>query len=244
MAGNRLFRKLTQKGFFPVHVAEVGVYLPETSNVYDFTLAGVRSTLVEPDPGSVAMIRAHFAGRNNVSVHPVAVYDTGGTLELVKRGASTYAAVIENSPAVVNDEYRLQEADRFVVSAVTFDTIDDGTIDVLSVDIEGGEWFAIKHMVSRPAVISLETHGALYKNPYMAEINAWMRENGYSLWYRDKSDSVYVKTNVFPITLIDKARLAAASAGSCFTSIRKHAKRVLLGRSSSLRFRAQRRTDK
>lgn len=227
MLGNSLFRKLKQKGYSPEHVAEVGVYLPETSNVYDFILAGVRCTLVEADPDSSAAIGAHFAGRHNVSLHRMAVYDKGGSLELIRCGASTYAAAIENSPAVVNDRYRLQDADRFVVDAVTFDVIDDGSIDLLSVDIEGGEWFVIKHMVSRPAVISLETHGPRYKNPYMAEIEAWMRSNGYALWYKEKSDSVYLRIGALEVTFFDRIRLFAANARFFLKRGTKHAKGLL-----------------
>jgi FkbM family methyltransferase len=218
---------MKQKRYTPRHAAEVGVYLPETSNIYEFILAGVRSTLVEPSPDVVAKIRAHFAGRDNVTLHSVAVYDTRGTLELVRRGASTFAAVIGNSPAVVNDCYALQEADRFTVDAVTFDQIDDGTIDLLSIDIEGGEWFVIKHMRSRPAVISLETHGAIYQNPYMAEVAEWMRRNHYQLWYKDKSDSVYIRAGAFRITAWDKAQLMAADLRYALKRARKLAKRWL-----------------
>jgi FkbM family methyltransferase len=227
-----LYRRTKQKGFQPRHVVEVGVYLPETSNVYHFILAGIRCTLVEPDPDTVSKIREHCAGRKNVSLHAVAVFDKHGTLELVKRGASTYVAEIEGSPAVINDQYRLQDTDRFSVDAVTFDEIDDGSIDLLSVDIEGGEWFVIKHMVSRPAVISLETHAGLYRNPHMVEIAAWMRDNQYLRWYLSDSDSVYVRSGVFRVTPFEKLRLVVADAGLWLEKTRKRVKRMLRRRRS------------
>jgi len=229
---SELYRRVTRKGFEPRHVAEVGVYLPETSNVYPFILADTRCTLVEPDPDTVSKIREHFAGRKNVLLHPVAVFDKHGTLELVKRGASTYSAEIEGSPAVVNDQYRLQDDDRFSVDAVTFGEIDDGSIDLLSVDIEGGEWFVIKHMVSRPAVISLETHAGLYRNPHMSEIDAWMNENHYVRWYLTDSDSVYVRTGMFPVTPLEKLKLMAADVGLWLEKARKRTKRMLRHRRS------------
>jgi len=167
-----------------------------------------------------------------VLLHPVAVFDKHGTLELVKRGASTYSAEIEGSPAVVNDQYRLQDDDRFSVDAVTFGEIDDGSIDLLSVDIEGGEWFVIKHMVSRPAVISLETHAGLYRNPHMSEIDAWMNENHYVRWYLTDSDSVYVRTGMFPVTPLEKLKLMAADVGLWLEKARKRTKRMLRHRRS------------
>lgn len=234
MASSRLSRKLKQKRFSPRHVAEVGVYLPETSKIYEFILAGTRTTLVEPSPDAIAKIRTHFAGRSNVTLHPVAVYDKGGVLELIRRGASTFAAAIAGSPAVVNDRYALQDADRFTVEAVTFDQIDDGTIDLLCIDVEGGEWFVIRHMTSRPAIISLETHGVVYLNPFMCEINDWMRTNRYQLWYKDASDSVYVKAGAFAITPMDNVKLLIASAHYSFKRARKIAKRGLRRASRAL----------
>ena len=227
MTGSDLFQRIRQKGLSPRHVAEIGVYLPETSNVYRYVLAGVRCTLVEADPDAAEKIRKKFADRQNVSLYPVAVSDKHGKLELVRRGASTYAVDIERSPAVVNDRYRLRDADRFSVDAVTFDEIDDGTIDVLSVDIEGGEWFVLKHMVSRPAVISLETHAGLYRNPHMAEISAWMRDNQYVRWYLSDSDSIYVRSGVFPVSLFEKLRLVAADTRLSLERTKVGTKRTL-----------------
>ncbi len=203
----KIFRKLNRKGFSPRHVAEVGVYLPQTCNVYDYIIDDVRCTLVEPDADSVAAIREHFADRTNVTLHPVAVYDRTGELELVRRKASTFVGELSDAPAIVNDEYEIQAEDKFKVPTQTFDLIDDGTIDLLSVDIEGSEWFVIKHMVSRPGVISLETHGAIYINPHLDEILGWMRKHDYVTWYKDKSDTVFVRRGEFGIDLRDKIQL-------------------------------------
>ena len=199
---------LSQKGFTPSHVAEIGVYLPETSNIYDFIKADIRCTLVEPDPSSIEKIKQCFAANKNVTLHPLAVYDTNGKLELVRREASTFAANLASSPAIINDGYKLDNRDKFTVEARTFDRIDDGTIDLLSVDTEGCEWFVIKHMKSRPAVISLETHGAAYVNHYLGEIMAWMRQNNYRVWYKDKTDSVFARRDGIEVTFADTLRLA------------------------------------
>jgi len=229
-SGKRIFRELSRKKFQPEHVAEVGVYLPDASNVYDYILQNVRCTLVEPDPQCVSRIRERFAGRNNVTLHPVAIDDRKGELELAQRGASTFAAKLSVSPTVVNDEYRLSRDDIFTVTAVTFDEIDDGTIDLLSVDIEGGEWFVIKHLVSRPTVISLETHGARYLNPYLAQIREWMRSEGYRTWYKDRADTVFIKDGALSVGLWDRLRLAWMETYLPAWRFRKNVKRALLGR--------------
>lgn len=204
---NQLFRRVAAKGFKPQHVAEVGVYRPEISNIYDYTVRGVRTTLVEPDPASIQRIEATFGERSNVTLHPVAVFDFNGEIKLAQREASTFVSQLEASPAIVNDGYVLQEADEFSVAAVTFDRIDDGTIDLLSVDTEGSEWFVLKHMASRPKVISIETHGAGYLNPNIADIERWMQQNGYQPFFKDKSDTVYVQPDTIALTLVDRFAL-------------------------------------
>jgi FkbM family methyltransferase len=199
-----IYRRLSQKGFKPSHVAEVGVYLPETSNILDYIKQGIRTTLVEADPRYVAAIREYFGHRYPITLHPVAVFDSEGSLELINRAASTFASVLESSPALVNDAYQKQDADKFTVPAKRFDSLDDGTIDLLSIDIEGCEWYVLKYMKSRPAVISVETHGKRYINPFINEITDWMVQNGYELWYKDSSDSVYIRSGLFPVTTTDR----------------------------------------
>jgi FkbM family methyltransferase len=173
------------------HVCEVGVYRPEFANVAAWLEAGTRTTLVECDPITVQALHERWGARPNVRIHGVAVADEAGTLTLHRAGASTFGANVPHSPATVNDGYRIERGESFSVPAVTFDTLDDGTIDVLAIDIEGAEWFVLRHLRSRPSIISVETHGKRYRNPFRAEIDAWMRDEGYGAWYHDDSDTVY-----------------------------------------------------
>jgi len=224
---NALFDKLKKKNINVKHAAEVGVYLPETSNIGAFAKNGVRSTFIEPDPSSIEAIKVYFAGMDNIKIYPVAIFDKTGKVELVQRKASTYLKVLESSPAIVNDEYLIDEKDTFTVDAVRFDEIDDGTIDLLSIDIEGGEWLVIKHMISRPLVLSIETHGALYTNPYINEINQWVLDNGYKIWYQDGSDTVYIKNELFAINFVDKLMLTLTRFRLGYKKYRKMLKRKI-----------------
>lgn len=219
-----LYKKLRAKGFRPAHVAEVGVYMPETSNVYDYIEAGIRTTLVEPDPASIRRIEATFDNFTNVTLHRVAAYDFEGTLELSQRDASTFVSTLEASPAIVNDGYVITEEDKISVACTTFDTIDDSSIDLLSIDTEGSEWFVIKYMKSRPDVISIETHGAAYTNPYLDNIKTWMNDNDYKLFYKDKSDSIYVRRGCFDINVADKLLLTWRNL---VLALRRYRKRLL-----------------
>jgi FkbM family methyltransferase len=204
---NRLYNKCKGKFLVFQHVCEVGVYLPPTSNVLSFIKDNVRTTLVEPDPKNIEAIKIYFKDYKNINLHPYAVFDYSGNLELVQRDSSTFVSTLEASPALVNDRYKLEEKDKFTVECRKFDDIDDGTIDLLSVDTEGCEWYVMKNMRSRPAVISIETHGKGYVNPFYSEISSWIKENGYTLWYKDGSDSVYFKTGLFELSIPEKISL-------------------------------------
>lgn len=199
-----LFSKVQSAGLPVTHACEVGVYLPEQSNVLGWIESGVRTTLVECDPGIATALRTRFGSMPHVRLEEVAVADEPGVLTMYRAGASTFGSNVPKSPALINDGFEIAPEKTFEVPAVTFDTIDDGTIDLLSIDIEGGEWFVLRHLTSRPTVISLETHGKRYVNPYLAEIQAWLRAEGYGPWYRDRSDTVYRKGYVGPVENHDR----------------------------------------
>jgi len=212
-----LFIKLSKKNFRPEHVCEVGVYLPETCMVRDFIEQQAKATLVEANPVMVEKIKDAFKGFPKVSVYPYAVSDQPGRLTLYNRGASTFVENIK-SPAIVNDQYGISDADKFEVEAVVFDQIDDGSINLLCIDIEGAEWQVLSHLKSKPSVISVETHGKYYTNPKLTEIKKWMDTNGYDIWYKDKSDSVFVKKDIFKIESAEKLKL---SLMELYLSLRK-----------------------
>jgi len=218
----KIHRKTVSKGIEINHVCEVGVFLPEMSNILDFIVTDrKRTTLVEPDPKCIGAIKKYFGGYENVKLQPVAVYDHSGVLELVQREASTFVSDLPYSPAQVNDHYHIKKEDTFQVPCVRFDEIDDGSIDLLSVDTEGSEWYVLKNLRSRPKVISVETHGKSYLNPFFGEISAWISAHGYERWYMDKTDTVYYKKGAFAITSAEKLQLWAMSGYVRFRRARK-----------------------
>ena len=221
---SQLQQALDARGFTPKHVAEVGVWHPQTSNVRGYIHQGIRTTLVEPDPESIALIRKEWPG-DNLSLHEVAIFERNGELELCKRAASTFVKSLTSSPTLVNDDFDLNSAETFTVRAQVFNEIDDGSIDLISIDTEGSEWYVLQNMLSRPAVISVETHGGMYINPNIEKINNWMMENGYVIWYKDNSDSVYVQADRIPVSAQDKVLLFLKNIRLALRAGRKRLKR-------------------
>jgi FkbM family methyltransferase len=225
-----LYKKFLSKKITLHHVCEVGVFMPEMSNILDFIVRDrVRATLVEPDPKSIAAIREYFREYNNVALLPYAVYDHHGVLELVQRNASTFVSTLPYSPAQINDNYHIQKEDTFTVECRKFDELDDGSIDLLSIDTEGSEWYVVKNLVSRPLIISVETHGKSYLNPFFTEITGWMATNGYERWWLDKTDTVFYKKGSFAVTGAEKIRLVVMDAFVKFRRARKRAAKFFSG---------------
>ena len=205
----KIYRKLKNRNVSFHHVCEVGVYLPETSNIIDFIKDGIRTTLVEADAITNEKIKIYFKDYN-IQLFPVAVWDYNGTIKLSKAAASTFVTELKSSPAIINDKYIIDDENTFEVPCKIFSDIDDGTIDLLSIDIEGCEWYVIKHLKSRPGVISVETHGKYYTNPFINEIINWMKKENYIIWYKDASDTVFIKENLFAPNMNDKTETKLA----------------------------------
>lgn len=203
----RLYSKCRDRDLGFSHVCEIGVYRPEFCNVIDFIREDVRTTLVEPEPGAVKAIKEAFGNQKNVTLLPYAIYDYNGTLKLAKAGASTFVARLSKSPAMENDRYEVDEAEQIDVECRVFSDLDDGTIDLLCIDIEGAEWYVLKNLKSRPRIISVETHGKFYTNPFMKEIGEWMETNGYEAWYKDNSDTVFARKDIVTPTVQDRIGL-------------------------------------
>jgi FkbM family methyltransferase len=204
---NKLYKKCIDRKIPFEHVCEVGVYLPQTSNIINFINDKVKTTLVEPDPKSIDAIKTYFKNKSNIQLYPHAIFDYNGTIELVQRNASTFVGSLKASPSLINDGYQLNDKDKFSVECKKFDEIDDGTIDLLSVDTEGCEWYVLKNLKSRPKVISVETHFKAYINPFHKEIKNWTAANNYVIWYKSDSDTVYIDASIADLTKKEKIGL-------------------------------------
>lgn len=198
--------------FRPTHAVECGAAHPSTSQLRDYIKDGVRCELFEPNPRlfyclfhgfdlgdfqkTWPLVSAFphqyegFGHLKNVKLYNVALADTAGYAQLYECNASSFIEGVQ-SPAKVNDHVEEVSTQGYKVRTAPFSVYDDGTIDLLVVDTEGSEWFVLKHLVSRPSLISLETHGGSYVNPHMEEITAWMATNQYLQIAKTESDTIW-----------------------------------------------------
>jgi FkbM family methyltransferase len=138
--------------------------------------------------------------RPNVKLFNVAIGDVDGEMDFFLRETSSYLSSLNGMSVIDQSHPHLhRENDCVKVNVFTFDRFDPGNINYLRIDVEGGEWFVLKHLKSRPETISIETHDsrASYINPYLWEIEQWMGYNGYEKIAVDEMDSIYKKTNKY-----------------------------------------------
>ena len=140
----KIFRKVKEKNIQTEIVCEVGVYLPETSNIIDFIFEGKKTILVEPNPPAIEAINTFFKDYTNIKLYPFAIYKHNGKLTLSNAEASTFVSELPASPALINDRYKQESAKNVEVECRLFSEIDEGNIDLLSIDTEGCEWYVLK----------------------------------------------------------------------------------------------------
>ncbi len=188
---NLTFGKLVAaSGVSVQHAVEVGAFSVSYCNLGHYLMdPKVRIELFEPMPKMFAELEAATAAMAHVTCHNVAIVDEDGPVKMLDKWAGAHVVGIA-APEVVNLDTKSARGfqgkfiEEVTVEGKNFAPYDDATIDLLSLDMEGCEWFVIKHMVSRPKWISIEMgdHHNPYKNPYSAEINEWMYNHGYRVY--------------------------------------------------------------
>ena len=159
--------------------------------------------MFEPNIEYFEELKKAANNRPNVKLFNVAIGDAEGKMRLFLRETSSYLSFLNGISVIDQAHPHLhRENDCVEVNVFTFDKFDPGNINYLRIDVEGGEWFVLKHLRSRPEVINIETHDsrASYINPYLWEIEQWMDCNGYEKIGVDEMDSVYNKTNKYQTT--------------------------------------------
>lgn len=126
----------------------------------------------------------------NVQFHNIAIYDYNGRCKFIENQQTSFIEGI-NSPYV---QFGIHSGKHGSCKCAKLSEFDKGNIDLLLLDMEGAEWFALKHLISRPKEIIVETQlDKSYKNPYLKEINQWMKTNGYRKVKHIVADTIWQK---------------------------------------------------
>lgn len=191
--GNKLFSAVQAANLNIQKAAEIGVLTFESSAIKDFIVNGIKCDLYEAIPEFCDDISKKVSPYSNTVLHRTAVSDYQGSMKLCMAGPSTFNAAQRASPAINHDGFDKTTAKTVSVPCADFEQIDPGNYDLISIDVEGGEFAILSRMKSRPLVIALETQSRDYCNPKLGSITDWMVENGYSVWIWNDTDTIFFK---------------------------------------------------
>ncbi len=176
-------------------ICEVGVGPLEMSyGALMWNRPDVHMIMFEPLPRYYEANRLAANGRPNVELYNVAIGDEPGKLSFYDEGTSSSLVGVASPFAQHHGKDR--GAPTVEVDVRRISDFDKGDIDILRVDTEGHEWACLKHLISRPQQIVVETYNdiATYINPHLAEIVDWAAANGYRLQSIQDSDFTYVRS--------------------------------------------------
>jgi FkbM family methyltransferase len=189
----------------PTHVVEVGTFNPLDLEVLPFVFdTGCRVQLFEPQPECAERLIEFFkkAEFRHIEITQVALGAAFAQTTLYvpvptrnNPDAAASAFLSTESPYRVRSQAgkEVEELKSIRVSVEPLSAFDDGTIQALSIDVEGAEWEVLSTLVSRPAVISIELWGQEgYVTPGLVQIEHWMAQNGYTLHDRTETDAIYI----------------------------------------------------
>lgn len=161
-----------------------------------------------PNPAPGPYQYPGFGHLSHVVLHHVAIYAIKGEIDMYECNASSFVGGIQ-SPIKVNNGYVEDDTLNGIQSIIKgfpytgaahtkvksdiISTYDNGQIDILAVDTEGCEYYALETLVSRPKLICLETHGQAYINPMIDQIVNWMTVNGYGVAGQTESDTLFIR---------------------------------------------------
>jgi FkbM family methyltransferase len=203
---DKLYKYINNSGIQITKAAEVGVLSIETSTLKAFLDGGVICDFYEAVPEFCAQIERSLIGKSNARLFCHAVSDFDGSMDLCMAGPSTFAANQQVSPALNHDGYVKDEKKIISVKVVDFLEVDPGDYDLVTIDVEGGEYSVLRRMKSRPLVISIETQSRDYVNPHIGAITDWMVENDYKIWFQNDTDTVFYKGFESRLGLVERIK--------------------------------------
>ena len=170
--------------FRPKHILEVGIGPLRVCRSSKYWRRS-RCPLIDAHPKFCRAAKHASRRKPFVTVHRAAIMDNPGHVNLVTFGDG--ASYVEGEPGRRNGK----RGPLTPVMGYRISRFDDGTVDVLFCDVESCEWYVLKHLVSRPRLISLEMYRwkePSYRHPHLEEILDWLKTNHYKEFARDKAD--------------------------------------------------------
>jgi FkbM family methyltransferase len=131
--------------------------------------------LFEPNPAFYKAVSEKLKEYKNFNVFNCAIGDSDKEVEFCLAGEASF---INGIKAPFSNRGNFE---KIKISVKSINDFDLGDIDVLLLDLEGGEFDVLKTMRSRPEhiVVEMQSFGVKYRNPNFDAIIEWMSINNY-----------------------------------------------------------------
>lgn len=198
-----LFLGERSHGFFVECGAFDGISYSNSSCLAD---AGWNGVLIEPIPEYAKMCRERYQSNPRIQVIETAVGASEEQIDITIAGPLTTSNnlllqsynEIQWAKAAVSDARTISVPQK-TLDAILTETANAKQIDVLIVDVEGGEDSVFKGFsfdIWRPRMVIVElvhTHPDLHSiSPGDAKLQQAIQDHGYSIVYKDKINTVFV----------------------------------------------------
>jgi FkbM family methyltransferase len=149
--------------------------------------------LFEPNPISYREISKNLGAEKNYKLHNCAVGSENKKINLFLAKGSSFVEG-SMSPELCHNKNSASQLEKVEVQMIDIRDVDNGDIDLLLLDMEGGEFDVIKNLKSRPNQIFVEMYsfGVGYKNPNFENIMDWMTSNNYFI-LQEGEDFIFQK---------------------------------------------------
>ncbi len=174
----------------PKVICEIGCgNMNECRSAQTWYNSSIKHLLFEPNKKFYNDIVKRSGMLDNVYIYNCAILDEEKEVELVDLGSCGHIKGYK-SPQISKGESAIEKIQAFPIKY-----FDKGDIDLLYIDTEGTEYFALLTLYSRPAAINIEMEIKQnnYKNPYFDEIMQWMLMNRYKKIKEIENDYLFIK---------------------------------------------------
>lgn len=137
--------------------------------------------LFEANPDIYRQLVEVYGSRPNFHIYNVAIADYDGEIEFLCNGDSSFVDGVKSPASRGNEEYLSSFKKIKIPCQKVCNFENHRPIDIMLLDMEGSEWFVLKHLKGRPKIIVIEMQNedGTYKNPFFDLILEWMKTNNY-----------------------------------------------------------------
>ncbi len=136
------------------HIIDAGANIGVSAVYFAQAYPGAHIDCFEPNPGALPYLRENVAEYKNVEVHPYALADADGMMNFFI-DADIAGSSIASAVDLMSSKHRPSK--EISVEARKLSSFITSPVDILKMDIEGGEWGVMEDLVASGKIAQVRT---------------------------------------------------------------------------------------